>query len=56
MAKRPLLLLHEAVNLFYEYLIAFPILVVITILAALTTVAGCALGSVNFWGYWPAHI
>ena len=42
--------------LFYEYLIALPILVVITILAALTTVAGCALGSVNFWGYWPAHI
>ncbi len=43
--------------LFYEYLIAFlPILVVITILAALTTVAGCALGPVNFWGYWPAHI
>ena len=28
----------------------------ITILAALTTVAGCALGPVNFWGYWPAHI
>ena len=42
--------------LLYEYLIAFPIFAVATILAALVTLITCAFGSVNFWGYWPAHI
>lgn len=39
----------------YQYLIAGPILLVLTILTALTTIIGCTLGRGNFWGYWPAH-
>ena len=36
------------------FLIALPILVVITILTATVTVIGCALGGGKFWGYYPA--
>lgn len=42
--------------LFYEYLIAGPIFVVITLLTALITAIGCTIGNRDFWGYWPAHI
>lgn len=40
----------------YQWLIAAPILLVLTVLTALTTIIGTTLGSRNFWGYWPAHI
>lgn len=40
----------------YQYLIAGPILLVLTILTALTTIIGCALGCSRIFGYWPAHI
>ena len=40
----------------YFFCIACPILLVVTILAALTTIIGSALGISNFFGYWPGHI
>ncbi len=40
----------------YQFLIAAPILLVLTILAALLTSIGSLLGGGRFWGYWPAHI
>lgn len=39
----------------YQYLIAGPILLVLTILTAITTIIGCTFGKGDFWGYWPAH-
>lgn len=38
------------------FLIALPILLVLTILTATVTVIGCSLGGGRFWGYWPAAI
>lgn len=40
----------------YQWLVAFPILLVITLLTALITIAGCFLGNGNTWGYYPGHI
>lgn len=40
----------------YQLFIMLPLLLVATILAALTTTVGCALGGGRWWGYWPAHI
>lgn len=37
----------------YQWLIAVPILVVITILTALITMAGCAIGNRDWWGFYP---
>lgn len=39
----------------YQWLITGPILLVLTILTALVTMIGCALGNGDYWGYWPAH-
>lgn len=39
--------------LLYQWLIAYPILIVLTIIVALTTIVGCALGSRDFWGFYP---
>lgn len=39
----------------YQWIIAAPILLVLTILTALVTIIGCSLGNGNYWGYWPAH-
>lgn len=39
----------------YQWLIAAPILLVLTIITSLVTIAGTAIGSRDFWGYWPAH-
>lgn len=33
-----------------------PLMLVATVLAALVTIIGCALGGGRLWGYWPAHI
>ena len=41
---------------FYQWLIALPILLVLTILTALTTIIGCFLGNGNIWGYFPGRI
>ncbi len=40
----------------YQWLIAMPILLILTIITALITLIGCRLGNGNFWGYYPAHI
>ncbi|MDE6310839.1 MAG: 1-acyl-sn-glycerol-3-phosphate acyltransferase [Muribaculaceae bacterium] len=40
----------------YQFLIAAPILLVLTILAAVLTSIGSLLGGGRFWGYWPAHL
>ena len=44
------------ITFLYQWLIAMPILLILTILTALTTLIGCRLGNGNFWGYYPAHI
>ncbi|MBQ8606817.1 MAG: 1-acyl-sn-glycerol-3-phosphate acyltransferase [Bacteroidaceae bacterium] len=40
----------------YQLFIAFPLLLLATILTALVTSVGCLLGSAHFWGYYPAKI
>ncbi|MGL5938731.1 MAG: lysophospholipid acyltransferase family protein [Phocaeicola sp.] len=42
--------------LFYQVFIAGPILVLITLLAALVTTIGSWVGSAHFWGYYPGKI
>ena len=37
----------------YQLFIALPLVVITTILFALLTMAGCALGNSKFWGYVP---
>ena len=39
----------------YQWLIAAPILLILTAITALTTIIGTAFGKRSFWGYWPAH-
>lgn len=40
----------------YQFLIMMPLLLVATVIAAVVTIAGCALGGGRWWGYWPAHV
>lgn len=40
----------------YQLFVALPILLIATILTALITIIGSALGRVHFWGYYPAMI
>ena len=40
----------------YLFCIAVPLLLVATIVAALVTIIGSALGMGRFFGYWPGHI
>ncbi len=40
----------------YQILLMIPVLTLATILAALLTVAGCALGGGRWWGYYPAKL
>lgn len=40
----------------YQFLIMIPLMLVATILAVVTTLAGCMLGGGYFWGYYPAKI
>lgn len=40
----------------YQWLIAAPILLAVTILTALVTIVGTTLGSHRICAYWPAHI
>lgn len=42
--------------LFYEFCIAGPIFVVVTLLTAIITLVACLVGNRDFWGYWPAHL
>lgn len=40
----------------YQLIIAAPLIIVSTILCALTTILGCSIGTSRFWGYWPGKI
>ena len=40
----------------YQICIALPILLVLTILTALTTIIGSFIGGAHFWGYHPGKI
>lgn len=40
----------------YQLIIAAPLLMINTIGCALTTIAGCAIGSSRFWGYYPMKL
>ncbi|MDE6294510.1 MAG: 1-acyl-sn-glycerol-3-phosphate acyltransferase [Muribaculaceae bacterium] len=42
--------------LLYQWLIAVPILLVLTILTALITIVTTSIFGNHFWGYYPAHI
>lgn len=42
--------------LVYQWLIAYPLLIVITILICLFVIIGCLLGNRDFWGYYPPMI
>lgn len=48
-------ILH-ALYLFYQYLIAGPVFVIVTLITALVTMIGCSCGNKDFWGYWPPHL
>lgn len=39
----------------YQYLIALPVMIVVTIVAALVCIVGCLFDN-RFWGYWPGMI
>lgn len=40
----------------YQIVIALPIILVLTLLTAITTSVGCILGNGHFWGYYPPVI
>lgn len=40
----------------YQLIIALPLILVATILTALTTAVGCTIGNGNFWGYYPGKL
>ncbi len=40
----------------YQILIAAPVILAATVLAALLTAIGCSLGGGRWWGYYPAHL
>lgn len=39
----------------YQWLIAGPIFIVVTVITAIITAVGSTLGNKDFWGYWPPH-
>lgn len=45
----------KALYRIYQWLIAAPLFIVATFIAATVTIIGCSLGRPEFWGYWPAH-
>lgn len=40
----------------YQLVIMLPLLLLATVLAAVATIVGCALGGGRWWGYYPAHL
>lgn len=40
----------------YQWLIAAPLFIVFTFIAAVTTILGSLISGTHFWGYYPAHI
>ena len=39
----------------YQLFVALPVTIIATIVTTLTVVAGCAIGSGHFWGYYPGR-
>lgn len=39
----------------YQFCIAAPLIILATVLTALITIIGSAIGGAHFWGYWPAR-
>lgn len=39
----------------YQVLVMAPLMLALTVVTALTTILGCALGMGSVFGYWPAH-
>ena len=48
--------MKKALYFIYQWFIAIPIFIVLTLLTAIMTIIGCAIGSNAFWGYYPASI
>lgn len=42
--------------LLYQFFVALPIILLITVLTALTTIIGCTIGRAKTWGYYPAMV
>jgi len=40
----------------YQLLIAFPLIIVLTLTFSVAIVIGCSLGFGHFWGYYPGHL
>lgn len=40
----------------YKLCIAFPIIIILTIITSLVTSIGCLAGNGHFWGYWPGKL
>ena len=46
----------KVLYLIYQFVIFLPIMLVLTILATIITMIGCAVGNGDFWGYYPGKI
>jgi len=40
----------------YQLIVGLPVVVLGTIITALTVAVGCAIGNGHFWGYFPGHV
>lgn len=40
----------------YQLLVALPVILVATVITAITVVVGCTIGSGHFWGYYPGKL
>jgi len=40
----------------YQIIVGLPVVVLGTIITALTVATGCAIGNGHFWGYFPGHV
>ncbi len=49
-------MIYRGLYFLYQWVIVFPIMLVLTFLTAVVTIIGCKLGDGHFWGYWPGRI
>jgi 1-acyl-sn-glycerol-3-phosphate acyltransferase len=40
----------------YQIIVGLPVVILGTIITALTVATGCAIGNGHFWGYFPGHV
>ena len=50
------ILIMKYIYRIYQIVIALPIIIVLTLLTAITTSVGCMVGNGHFWGYYPPVI